>query len=377
MMNKIGLYIHIPFCHKICSYCDFCKRVSSDLIKQKYLNYLFKEIDLYTSRFNFQNIDTIYIGGGTPSELGIDLLDQLLSKVKSLNISFREYTIEINPEDLNYELVDLLVKYGVNRVSIGIQTLSRHLLKIINRDFNFERFKEAYNYLKKQIPNINIDLMYAIPNQTLLDLESTVKEIIDLNPTHLSIYSLILEDKTILKKQIEDGILSKIDEDLECQMIDLIHKLIFPKYRQYEVSNYCFDSEFDYRSIHNLKYWLNEQYLGVGLNASSYVERRFKNVYDLKTYFSLLDKDILPIDEKEIEEISIIDQKKYEIILGFRLTNGINLKQYEDKYQSSIFTDFPKINELIEKELLINNNGQLFINPKYFNIMNSILVQII
>ena len=378
MMNKKGLYIHIPFCHKICSYCDFCKRVSNINQINKYIDYLIKEIDLYQEdNFSFDQIDTIYIGGGTPSMIGLTNLEKLLKRIDKLNINYIEYTIEINPEDLTITLIDLLFKYHITRVSIGVQTLSEKLLRIINRDFNFERFKQAYLYLKTKIPNINIDLMYAIPNQTLDDLEDSINKILAIEPTHLSIYSLIIEPKTIIYHQLEIGEIETISEDLEMEMVSLIHKLIFPKYKQYEISNYCLKADADYRSIHNLKYWHNEEYLGLGLNASSYLINRFKNVSSLKLYYALIDQNKIPIDKDSIEIIDISENKKYEIIMGLRLIEGINILDYHQKYNSFIFDDFKNIPKLIEEQYLILDNNQLFINPDYLYLMNTILIKII
>ena len=381
-MNKLGLYIHIPFCQKICYYCDFVKRVSNEDTKKKYLHSLIGEIEYYQNQhLNFSQFDTIYIGGGTPSALGLDLLEELFKKIASLNIPFSEYTIELNPEDLylinnDNPLITLLIKYHINRVSIGLQATSEKLLKIINRDFNFERFKEGFNYLKKHINNINIDLMYAIPTQTLADLEESLNYVLSFKPTHLSIYSLILEPKTVFNYLYQHHKLTLIDEDVELKMAKLIQDKLQHYYEHYEVSNYCLiNNHINYQSQHNLKYWLNQEYLGLGLGAASYLNnKRFSNTPDLNKYL-FFNQSIH--EHENVELLNIAEQKKYELILGLRLLKGLNLNDYFDKYHSSIFDDFPNVKSLISENYLIIQDNHLFINPQYLYVMNSILIKII
>ena len=385
MTKNIGLYIHIPFCHKLCTYCDFVKRVSTPDRIQKYVDYLIKEINIYQNNdFDFSKVDSIYIGGGTPSLLNktnpnqldelLSFLDQLIDKYQ---IKLKEYSIEINPEDLDQSLVELFKKHQINRVSIGIQTLSNKLGLIIGREINFDLFKSNFKYLKSQIPNVNIDLMYAIPTQTIKDIEDTVSKVLDLEPTHLSIYSLILEKNTKLNYLYESGKISLISEDEELQMIDKIHKLLFPRFYQYEVSNYALKSTINYESYHNKKYWLNEEYLGVGLGASSYINNvRFKNFESLKDYYDMIDQGILQY--LEYDELKLKDKKEYTLILGLRMLQGIDLKKYQEDYNSSLFDDFNnrKIQEFIDKNYLIYQDDFLRINPKYLYIMDYLIKEV-
>ena len=252
MMNKCGLYIHIPFCNHLCSYCDFTKRVSNDFVKAKYIDALIHELKIYQSQgFDFKNISSIYIGGGTPSSLNVDLLKQLFNYLESIIDlkNLNEFTFEVNPEDLNDELSDSLFSASVTRVSIGIQTLNPVLQKQIGRTFDFDKFKNDYNYLKTKIPNINFDLMYALPNQTVLDCVSTLEQLMALEPKHFSIYSLILEKHTKLYHDYLKGDIKLIDEDLELEMLDAITKSLNGKYFKYEVSNYAMDGYESYSNI--------------------------------------------------------------------------------------------------------------------------------
>lgn len=368
LMNKLGLYIHIPFCNKICAYCDFPKRVSKNTIKEKYLKYLKKEINLYKDKsFDFRKITSIYIGGGTPTSLEIKLLDELFYELHQM-VDFskiEEFTIEVNPEDLSKELIDLFVSYNINRISIGIQTLDKELLNKINRSFDYDRFLENYNYLKSKISNINFDVMYAIPGQTLEQLNETLVELKKLKPKHFSVYSLILEEKTIFYNEFIKGRLKLVDEELELKMVEKIHELLDVDYPQYEVSNYSKDAQ----SYHNLLYWSNEQYLGIGLSAASYLDdKRYQNTKNLYNYFDDIDNGKFPIEY--VEELSLDDTKKHHIIQGFRKVCGINLSVYFNRYQTNIFDDFPLLKEFILKGYFEVVDDNIKIKKEYFYVMD-------
>lgn len=367
-MNKLGLYIHIPFCNKICAYCDFPKRVSKKDIKEKYLEYLKKEIDLYQDKnFDFQRITSIYIGGGTPTSIEIKLLDELFSTLHNL-VDFSkiiEFTIEVNPEDLSKELIDLFVAYNINRVSIGIQTLDKTLLKKINRNFDYDNFIENYNYLKNKIPNINFDVMYAIPGQTLESLSETLFKLIELKPKHFSVYSLILEEKTMFYNEFIKGKLELVSEELELQMVNKIHELLDESYPQYEVSNYSLDA----KSYHNLLYWSNEQYLGIGLSSASYIgNTRYQNTKNLNNYFSEIDNRKFPIEY--VEELTRIDTLKHHIIQGFRKVSGIGLNEYFTRYQTDILEDFPLLKQFLLKGYFEIVDNYIRIKKEYFYVMD-------
>lgn len=375
-MSKLGLYIHIPFCRRICSYCDFAKRVSNQNKINKYVDYLLKEIELYKkNNFDYSNIYTIYIGGGTPSSIGLENLEKIFSRINSIidKSKIIEYSIEVNPEDLNDDLIFLLKKYNVNRVSIGIQTFDKTLLKLLNREFDIEKFINNYYKLKESISNINLDLMYAIPGQTIETLKETIEIMIRLNPKHVSLYSLILEEKTVFYHLYNKNKLTLIDESLEREMYDLIHSMLAGKYFQYEVSNYC---QKNYESRHNLIYWNNDQYLGLGVSSASFFEnRRFRNTTNLEDYFFSIDIEKFPIIEEEI--LTEEDIKKYHIILGFRLINGINLKGYQERFKSKLVEDFPIISTFINDGYFEIVDNHIRIKKEYIYVMDHFLEQII
>lgn len=367
-MNKTGLYIHIPFCNKICAYCDFPKRVSKKQIKEKYIRYLKKEIELYkNNNFDFQRITSVYVGGGTPTALEKELLEELLIELcKTVDFSkIIEFTIEVNPEDLTKEIIDLFVTYNINRVSIGIQTLDEELLKKINRSFDYKRFLENYHYLKQAIPNINFDVMYAVPSQSVEMLSNTLTKLKELKPTHFSVYSLILEEKTIFYNEFLKGKLKLIEEDKELLMVEKIHEILDDDYPQYEVSNYSKNAI----SYHNMLYWSNEHYLGIGLSAASYIgDKRYQNTKKLKDYFLNIDNGKFPIEY--LEELSLLDTKKHHIIQGFRKVEGINIKTYYDRYSTSIFDDFPLLKEFVSNDYFVLKDDFIKIKKEYFYIMD-------
>lgn len=358
-----SVYIHVPFCKNICSYCDFCKFFYNQKWIDGYLDSLLKEVkDSYLD----EQINTIYIGGGTPSSLSSSELDRLFDITKIFKCSNDlEFTFECNLNDINEELVDKLVKNKVNRVSIGIESFDPDKLKFLKREANFEDAKNKINLLKsKGISNINVDLMYAIPDETLKSLKNDLKLFAKLDVTHISTYSLIIEDHTFLSYKN----ITPINEDLDAKMYDTIVNFLTKKgFNHYEISNFAKEG---YNSKHNLVYWNNEQYYGFGPGASGYhAGIRYDNTKSLTKYINgeyHITSDIL----------SKKDMMDYEIMLGLRKMQGINVKEFYDKYHINIQNKY-NIKPLIESEELIYENGYIFINPEKIYIMNEILIKIL
>ena len=371
MMNKIGLYIHIPFCRKICNYCDFYKKVSSKQNQIKYVDYLIKDLVL-----NIKPYKTIYIGGGTPSSLELPVLSKLLNKINELfNVSdLEEFTIEVNPEDINLDLIDCLKKYKVNRVSIGIQTFQKRLCKYLGRYSDYEDIKTKISLLKENgFNNINIDLMYGISNESIKELEEDIDMMLSLDVTHISTYSLILEEKTILYHQVQKGLFSLSNEDEERAMYDLIIKKLTDKgYLHYEISNF---SKKTYESKHNVIYWSNEEYVGVGAGSSGYEDGyRYKNTTNLDDYYLGIENNNKVFEEKEF--IDLNDKMWEEVMLGLRLIKGLSVEAFYQKYKTSIFDVFPKIKKLIEQGFLEIDGENIKITNNNFYISNAILTEI-
>lgn len=360
-MNHV--YVHIPFCKSICSYCDFCKMFYDKEVALNYLNALKEEINEY---YEDEIIDTLYIGGGTPSSLDYDLLDKLFDILKVFKLSEKcEFTFECNPDDLNEYFVKKIASFGVNRVSIGIESFHKDKLKFMERTSNFDDIKTKMNLLRYYgINNINIDLMYAIPNETLDILKKDVKMFLKLNPTHISTYSLIIEDHTKIK--INNA--QNINEDLEAKMYEYICKKLASKgYIHYEVSNFALKG---YESKHNLAYWNNEEYFGFGLGASGYINGfRYDNTRNISEYANgKYHATEALLSKKELME--------YELMLGFRKMEGISLQSFFDKYGVNMQEVFP-IKPLVHNKDLIYKNGFIYINPEKIYIMNEILNKMI
>ncbi len=357
-----SIYIHIPFCHNICSYCDFCKMFYNKDLVDRYLDELKNE---YESLKEDNMIDTIYIGGGTPSSLSMQELDKLFSIFKDIELSTNyEFTFEINPEDITEELLQKLKENKVNRISIGIETINDKFYKFLNRYNNKEELLEKINICKKYFNNINIDLIYAFPKETINDLKNDLDFFKLLDVTHISTYSLIIEDNTVI------GInnTKSISEELDREMYDyIINYLEDNNYNHYEISNF---SKEGYESKHNLTYWNNETYLGIGLGASGYLNKvRYTNTRSINKY---LDGDYI----YEKEKVSTRQQEEYEIILGLRQVKGIEKNKFFTKYGVHIEDEFDILN-LVDKKLIEDKDGYIRIPKDKLYIENQILINFI
>lgn len=354
-----SIYVHIPFCKTICTYCDFCKMYYKKEWVNTYLDSLEKEINSY---YKDEIVNTLYIGGGTPNSLNIKELEKLLmilSKIK-LNKMY-EYTIECNIELLTEEQVILFKKYGINRVSVGVQTLNDKYIKYLGRNHTKEIVRNNINLLKKyKLYNINVDLIYAIPGESLTELENDIDFILELDIPHISTYSLIIEPNTILNNRR----VKNIEEDLDSDMYILIIKKL-NKYNHYETSNFALPG---YESKHNLNYWDNGNYYGFGLGASGYIDnKRYDNTKNLNKYLGgnyISNKNILSKNET-IEN---------EFILGFRKFAGINKNVFKRKYDIDI-EKVPIVKKLIKENRIISDDGFIRINEDYAYIANEILIE--
>lgn len=356
-----SVYIHIPFCKSICSYCDFCKFIYNEKWVYAYLKALKNEIK---DRYMGEDIKTIYIGGGTPSSLRINEVKSLLEMTRSFNTSnLIEFTFECNLEDINEEFLLLLKSYGVNRLSIGIESFNENKLKFMERKADFKDAEAKINLCRLfGFNNINLDLMYAIPGETLKDLKKDLNLFLKLKPEHISTYSLILEKHT--KAYVNK--ITPMDEELDYDMYEyIIGKM--GSINHYEVSNFA---KCGYESKHNLVYWNNEEYYGFGLGAAGYVDKiRYTNTKNLKDY-------LLGNYVKDREIIGEKENMDYEIMLGLRKLQGINIDNFKIKFGKNI-EDVYNIKPLLKSKELLKKKGYIYINPMYTYIMNEILLKII
>ena len=356
-------YIHIPFCDKICSYCDFCKMYKMDKYVDLYLDALEREIK---SIYKGEVLDTIYIGGGTPSSLDIKQLKRLFEILSIFKkCSDCEYTIENNFENIDKEKLELYKEFGINRLSFGIETISKDGLKLLERDLDLDKVRDTINICRELgFNNINVDLMYALPNESIKDLENDLEFIYSLDVEHISTYSLIIEEHT--KLGINNT--KNISEDLDYEMYKYICESMNSNgYKHYEISNFCKDG---YESHHNLCYWDNNYYYGFGLGASSYIDNmRITNTRSLNNY--KIGKYV-----KEVEYLNDEDTIEYEVMLNLRKSDGIDLDKFKSKYNREL-KDIYNYNDLVELGVLELNNNHLYIPEDKWYISNSIIVDIL
>ena len=325
-----------------------------------YLNALQEEIK---NNYKGEALKTIYIGGGTPSSLSLNELERLLKILNYFNkSSVYEYTMEVNPENITKEKLLLMKKYGINRISMGVETTNDNLLSFLNRKHDYNMVKEKVLLMKVLgFNNINLDLIYAIPNQTISDLKNDLDNLISLDINHISLYSLMINNNT---KLFIDRV-KPIDEDLDYEMYNyLCNYLKENGFNHYEISNF---SKEGYESHHNLVYWHNEEYYGFGLGASGYIgDIRYENTKSLANYL----KGNYRLNE---EVLSNDDKISYELILGFRLINGINKTDFYNKYGVNL-VDLYNIKELINDKKLIDNGSNIMISYDKIYIENEILI---
>ena len=358
-----SVYIHIPFCRSICSYCDFTKILYDEKYTKPYLYKLKEEIEEF---YNKEEIETIYIGGGTPSCLNDEELTILGDIVSLFNIPRRcEFTFECNIQDINDGLLKKLKKMKVNRLSIGIESFDKCKLEFMNRMVTFEEASSKISLARTYgFNNINLDLMYGIPDEKIKNTRRDLKYLLKLNPEHISTYSLIIEEHTMCKiKNYEN-----IDPEEEVKMYEYIrHKLKRKGYLHYEISNF---SKPGFESKHNLTYWDNEEYYGFGLGASGYIEGfRYENSKNIDDY-------LLGKYRHTKELLGKQEMMENEVMLGLRKIEGINIEGFFKKYDVNIQDAFP-VKPLIKNHELIYKNGYIYVNPKYIYVMNEILLKLI
>ncbi|ASV68940.1 MULTISPECIES: radical SAM family heme chaperone HemW [Cytobacillus] len=333
-------YLHIPFCEHICHYCDFNKVFLKGQPVDEYLQYLDKEMEITMNSSDYAPFKTIFVGGGTPTALNEKQLATFLESIrKRLPLAGEyEFTFEANPGDLSYEKLKLLYDYGVNRLSLGVQTFNDQLLEKIGR---VHRAKDVYQSVesakKAGFKNMSIDLIYSLPTQTMADFQETLTTSFQLDVQHYSAYSLIIEPKTVFYNLMRKGKLHTPGEDVEAAMYELLmEKMKENGFEQYEISNF---SKPGFESKHNLTYWNNEAYFGFGAGAHSYVEGyRRSNYGPLKKYMEPLDQNELPIMDKH--EVTKKEKMEEEMFLGLRKTQGVSMKEFKDKYDIDIMEVF-------------------------------------
>ena len=333
-MEKFGIYVHIPFCKRKCYYCDFISYDSKIEEQERYINSLLKEIEEKKVDFN-RKVTSIYIGGGTPSFIDSKWISQILNKIREKFIldDNIEITIEINPGTINESKLLEYKQSGINRISIGLQTTKNDILKKIGRIHSYEDFLEGYELVKKVgFENTNIDLMLGLPEQTQKDMVDSLIKVINLKPKHISLYSLILEENTVLQKMVLENKVSLPDDDVERKMYWKTKKILEKNgYIQYEISNFA---KKGFESNHNLDCWNQEEYVGYGLASHSYIDKkRFSNTSCLEEYIKNIEENNINknITINEIQDKSA--QCKEYMMLGLRKIDGVSISKFERKFK--------------------------------------------
>ncbi len=373
-MKNIGLYIHIPFCQKKCLYCDFNSYEGKIGKAEAYVKALIKEINLYKMDHKF-NFKTIFIGGGTPTLINCLFIGEILEAVKKDREPDAEISIECNPGTLNEKSLEVYKDFGINRLSIGLQAWQDPLLQSIGRIHSREEFINSFKSAKAAgFHNINVDLMFALPGQTMEMWEETLNQVCSLGVEHISCYSLKLEEGTKLYNMQKKGKIIMPDEDLD---IDMYHRAIevLDSYgcKQYEISNFAKPG---FACKHNLVYWHNEEYLGVGAGSHSKLfGKRFWNISPIDQYIETINSGKLPVLGEE--QLSKEDHMWESLFLGLRLNEGVNIKEFEMKYEIDFFQKYgKKLDYLKKNDLMMQTCGNIILTSKGRDLSNIVFVEL-
>lgn len=406
MENKeLGIYIHIPFCRHKCDYCDFVSFSNKQAFIENYMEAVKKEINYYFRDKTFletYTVTTIYIGGGTPSYIDSKYIFEMMHileenlKENMLKLEDMEITIEVNPGTVNKEKLEQYKKAKINRLSIGLQSTNNEILKQIGRIHTYEQFLETYQMAKEvEFENVNVDLIIGLPNQTIEDIKRSLEEVIQLNPTHISVYSLIVEEGTVIAQKIENHQLQEMDEEFERNMYWYVkNTLELNGYIHYEISNFAKKGK---ESKHNLNCWRQKEYIGIGLAAHSYLNYvRYTNTSEMEQYITRMNnlngqivKDILKLsnnkektslEEKEknietayeIEELQDVeDRKKEYMLLGLRTIEGVSISKFKEKYiDNPIFLFRKELEKLVEEKLVMIDGDDIRLTNKGLDLAN-------
>lgn len=380
--EELGIYIHIPFCMQKCLYCDFVSYINKSECVKEYINCMIKEIQSYD--FKKYNITTIYIGGGTPSFIESDYIKEIINviqnKLEKNDTRWEdiEITIEVNPGTVTLEKLNDYKTVGINRISLGLQATQDRLLKQIGRIHNYKDFLEAYELLKRVgFNNINVDLMIGLPNQSIKDLKESLEKIIKLNPNHISVYSLIIEDGTPISKLLDEEKIKLPDEEIERQMYWYVkNKLELNGYNHYEISNF---SKKGKESKHNLNCWKQKQYIGIGAAAHSYFKNiRYSNTNNIEEYIKNIKENNIEKNRKIEEKQTIEDKKNEFMMLGFRMIEGVNIADFKAKFvDNPLYVYREKIKKLTDEGLIEVDLNNIKLTNKGLDLANVVFEEFI
>lgn len=370
-MKDIGIYVHIPFCKSKCFYCDFTSFANCEEIINEYIQCL--KLELIKKADLKYNVNTIYIGGGTPSYINAKYIEEIINTIKThYNVNENaEITIEVNPGSADKRKLEKYYQAGINRLSIGLQTSNNKILKLIGRIHTYEQYVKTIQLAKDVgFTNINSDIIIGLPEQTIYDVEDTINKLLELDLTHISIYSLIIEENTKIEKMINDGMVKLPDEEIERYMYWFAkRKLEKNGYIHYEISNF---SKPGYMSKHNMDCWKQKEYLGFGVSASSYEnKKRYSNTNSIKKYIKNINMNKLENNINVEEKQTITDQRNEYMILGLRKLSGINIDEFVKKFSRSPLVIYRKqIENLLAKDLITIDINSIKLSKKGLDFAN-------
>lgn len=359
MRENIGIYIHIPFCKKKCFYCDFVSYENKENLIQEYIDTVCLEILQNAEILSEYNISTIYFGGGTPSLIKVEYIEKILNTLKLFvtdEKEIKEITIEINPNSASLDKLEKYYNLGINRLSIGLQSTHDKILRNIGRLHTFNDFKEVLkNANAVGFKNISVDLIYPLPGLNLSGFKETLNSVIKLkdefNIKHISVYNLEVHENTRLDFLLKEGFVSLCNEDEEYKMREELNKRLQDNgFVKYEISNYAYPG---FESKHNLCYWNQEKYIGFGVNASSFFNlKRYRNTSNIDKYIDEIknNKNIV-VETEELDKLSLM--KEY-IILKLRLSKGVEISEFKQKFGTDIFDIFNTEFNSLKKDNLVN-----------------------
>jgi len=376
--KAFGLYIHIPFCKSKCLYCDFNSYAGREMLIEPYFNALMKEIEIYAGSLEGCLIKTVFIGGGTPSFVDASYISDLLNACRR-NFNLQkdaEISIEANPGTLSRKKLELYMKAGINRLSIGLQAWQNKILKSIGRIHTIEEFLTNFRQARDEgFKNINIDLIFGLPGQTMTDWKETVDGVAGLNPEHVSCYSLKIEEGTPFGEMLERGEISQAEDELDREMYYYVkEKLTNKGMKHYEISNFAYPG---FECKHNLIYWKAEEYIGIGAGSHSYINgERYNNVYDICSYIKEVKNDRIPLEN--IERIDMQDRLSEFVILGLRLTEGISTLEFREKFGCDISDVYGRqLTELTERGLIEQSGSNIMLTSKGLDLANQVFVEFV
>lgn len=376
--EKLGLYIHIPFCDRKCDYCDFVSYSMGAEAQHEFKDALFKEIDMYKKKCTKMVFNSIYIGGGTPSVMYEGFMYELSRKIYS-TFHFEgdvEFTVEVNPNSVTANKLMEYLRAGINRVSVGVQCIDSKILANVGRFQTIENIENTFDLLQKMgFINVSADVMIGLPRQSLDAVKDTIEYLVEKNVKHISVYTLQVEENTQLYKNIKKGLIKPLGDMACIKMYELVNKMLKKAgFVRYEVSNFAVPT---YESRHNFKYWKDVDYLGLGVSAHSFLEGyRFNNTPRLDEYIEMVNNAQLPVIEKEFIRDS--ERRTEYIMLSLRLATGLNLERFRKRFKEDLLkTRSEQIQALIKGGYVYIEDGFLKIAEQHFYVSNRIILELL